>query len=115
MFKSGFDIEQKFEVFLYMCGIMEDSSPAINHMCEQFVTKVTQAPHSLFVQDRLFNITKEIRSKQRYLNPLYNDHIYYVWQLPLKRHSRLYLFNETPDWLKIGSTLQIAIKTDTNI
>ena len=38
MFTSWHKIEQNFEVFRFMCGIMDDPSPAINHMCEKFTT-----------------------------------------------------------------------------
>ena len=102
MFKSWFDIMKKFEVFLFMCGIMEDPSPAIDHMCEKYVTRITAEPYAYLRPDLLFKITAEIRRKGKFLNPLCNDHIYFVWQLPLKRQSRMYYFVQNLDWLNIG-------------
>ena len=110
MFKSWEDIEQKFEVFLFMCGIMEDPSPVINHMCEQYVTEISTDPYpsGITKEDYLFKITQEVRSKKQFLNPLYNEHVYHVWELPLKRQSRVYLFGENIDWLGIRSNSSIA-------
>ena len=105
MFESWDDIELKFEVFLFMCGIMEDPSSAIDHMCEQFATAVIEE------EVYLFQITQEVRSKKQFLNPLCNEHFYHVWELPLKRQSRAYLFGENIDWLGIGSHSSIAHMT----
>ena len=108
MFESWLDIAMKFEVFLFMCGIMEDPSPAIDHLCEQYATEINTDPDGLYVPpDRLFKITAEIRRKGKFLNPFCNDHIYFVWQLPLKRQSRVYLFVKNRDWLGIGSNSSI--------
>ena len=84
MFKSWWDIEQKFEVFLFMCGIMEDPSPIIDHMCEQYTTEIFTHPYHISKEDYLFKITQELRNKEKFLNPLCNDHVYFIWQLPLK-------------------------------
>ena len=113
MFKSWNDIQQKFEVFLFMCGIMDDPSPAIDHICEHYATVINIDPNtfSRSVQDDLFKLTVEIRRKGKFLNPFCNDHIYFVWQLPLKRQSRLYLFGENLDWLNIGDNANTTHKT----
>ena len=112
MFESWRDIVIKFEVFLFMCGIMEDPSPAINHMCEQYATKINTDPYGGYLlPDRLFKIAAEIRRKGKFLNPLCNDHIYFVWQLPLKRQSRLYHFGQNLDWLNIGDNANTTLKT----
>ena len=103
MFESWEDIVWKFEVFLFMCGIMDDPSPVINHMCEQYATEINTDPHDGYLlQDHLFKITVEIRRKGKFLNPFCNDHIYFVWQLPLRKQSRLYFFGQNLDWLNIG-------------
>ena len=103
MFESWYDIGQKFEVFLFMCGIMDDPSPAIDHMCEHYATTINTDPHGGYpLPDHLFKIAVEIRRKGKFLNPFCNDHIYFVWQLPLKRQSRLYHFGQNLDWLNIG-------------
>ena len=111
MFESWWDIEQKFEVFLFMCGIMEDPSPAIDHICEQYATCMKTERYGYHPQDHLFKIATEIRNKQKFLNPLCNDHIYFVWQLPLKRQSRLYHFGRNLDWLNIGDNANTTHKT----
>ena len=102
MFKCWIDIVMKFEVFLFMCGIMEDPSPAIDHMCEQYVIAIDTESHAHPPTDHLFKIAAEIRRKGKFLNPLCNDHIYFVWQLPLRQQSRLYFFGQNLDWLNIG-------------
>ena len=115
MFESWTDIRKKFEVFLFMCGIMEDPSPAINHMCKQYATEY---PHGYPELHHLLKITTEIRNKQKFLNPFCNDHIYFVWQLPLKQQSRIYIFYENRDWLEIGNhggTTHMALETNTDI
>ena len=102
MFESWRDIAMKFEVFLFMCGIMEDPSPVIDLMCEEYATKRSTDPKDVLSEEYLFKITQEVRSKKQFLNPLCNDHIYHVWELPLKRQSRLYHFGQNFDWLNIG-------------
>ena len=112
MFESWDDIELEFEVFLFMCGIMEDPSSAIDHMCEQFATAVIEE------EVYLFQITQEVRSKKQFLNPLCNEHFYHVWELPLKQQSRLYLFGENIDWLGIrskSSSAHMAQETSSKI
>ena len=76
--------------------------------CEQYVneSKISEGDFSfvLFPNERnLIQVSKEIRNKKTFLNPFCNEHFYHVWQLPLKRHSRLYYFGENLDWLEIGS------------
>ena len=115
MFKSWDDIEQKFEVFLFMCGIMEDPSPAIDHMCEQYVRDLTALRSFYQYTDLLFKIIKEIRSKRNILNHFCNEHFYHVWQLPLKQQSRMYIFGENLDWLQIGSNATTTHVGDTRI
>ena len=112
MFESWRDIEQKFEVFLFMCGTMEDPSPAIDHMCEQYATKIITGLYAYLELEHLCKITKEIRSKKKFLNPFCNDHIYFVWQLPLRQHSRLYIFDRNLDWLNIGDNANTTYKRD---
>ena len=102
MFESWMDIVRKFEVFLFMCGIMEDPSPAINHICEQYATCIKTEPYGYPEPVLLFKITTEIRRKGKFLNPLCNEHFYHVWELPLKRQSRVYYFGQNLDWLNIG-------------
>ena len=118
MFKSWQDIEQNFEVFLLMCGIMDDPSPAIDHMCEQFVTEINKDQLNFPDAEHLLKITKEIRSKEKFLDPFCNDHFYFVWQLPLKQQSRVYVFCENLDWLGIasnGSTTYLVHNMDAEI
>ena len=104
MFKSSEDIEQRFEVFLFMCGIMEDPSSAINHLCEQYVNdfKREQNFEYRLDEDYFIKVSKEIRNKKKFLNPFYNEQFYHVWQLPLKRQSRFYYFGKNLDWLEIA-------------
>ena len=111
MFESWRDIEQKFEVFLFMCGIMEDPSPAIDHMCEQYATELTTYPGPIEEELYLFKITQELRNKEKFLNPLCNEQFYHVWELPLKRQSRLYYFGQNLDWLNIGDNANTTLKT----
>ena len=118
MYESWRDIIRKSEVFLFMCGIMEDPSPAIDHMCEQYATEISTGPEYAFEQYYLFKITQEVRSKKQFLNPLCNEQFYHVWELPLKRQSRMYHFGHNLDWLGIGSnasTAQMAHKMETHI
>ena len=119
IFKSWKDIVLKFEVFLFMCGIMEDPSPVVNHMCDKFVTEITRRLVSgafyMPTTRPLFKITKEIRSKKKFLNPLCNYHVYFIWQLPLKQRSRVYYFGDSLDWLGIGDNeCNTQGKMDTN-
>ena len=104
MFKSWEDIEQKFEVFLFMCSIMEDPSSAISHMCEQYVNdfKREQNLEDTLDEYHFIEVSKEIRNKKKFLNPFCNEHFYHVWQLPLKQQSRFYYFGKNLDWLEIG-------------
>ena len=119
MFESWRDTTRKFsEVFLFMCAIMEDPSPAIDHMCEQYATVIITEPFGYPLPDHLFKITAEIRRKGKFLNPLCNDHVYFVWQLPLKKQSRFYIFGGNLEWLEIGShvgTTHMACESDTEI
>ena len=108
MFEFWDDIERKFEVFLFMCGIMEDPSSAIDHMCQLYATEInsdypTPDPDDIIEeQDYLFKITQEIRSKKQFLNPFCNEHFYHVRELPLRQQSRVYFFGQNLDWLNIG-------------
>ena len=104
MFKSWSDIWKKFEVFLFMCGIMEDPSPAIDHMCELYATQIGISTDLDYIAEEhyLFKITQEFRSKKQFLNPLCNEQFYHVWELPLRQQSRLYFFGQNLDWLNIG-------------
>ena len=111
MFESWRDIEQKFEVFLFMCGIMDDPSPVIDHMCEQYAKEISTYPDDIAEEDYLFKITQEVRSKKQFLNPLCNERFYYVWELPLRQQSRLYFFGENFDWLNIGDNANTTLKT----
>ena len=106
MFKSWWDIEEKFEVFSFMCGILEDPSPAVDHLCEQYAA-------CIYFQGayHLIKITNEIRNKKKFLNLFCNDHIYFVWKLPLQQQSRYYLFDGNLDWLKIGSNASTTYLT----
>ena len=111
MFKSWDDIDQKFEVFLFMCGIIEDPSPVIDHMCEQYPPEIFTDPECAFEEDYLFKITQEVRSKKQFLNPLCNEQFYHVWQLPLRQQSRLYFFGRNLDLLNIGDNANTSHKT----
>ena len=119
MFEFWWDIEQNFEVFLFMCGIMEDPSPVIDHMCEQYVNNLKGKGGYVSVNERhLCAIYKEINNKSRFLNPFCNEHFYHVWQLPLKRQSKFYFFSESLDWLEIESnarTIDLVHNTDADI
>ena len=117
MFGSWDDIEQKFEVFLFMCGIMEDPSPVISHMCEQYAMEMHLEPEKFSKLHHLFEITKETRSKEKFLNPFCNDQIYHVWQLPLEGESECYIFGKSLDRLQVGDagTTFMTQEMDTNI
>ena len=117
MFHSWWAIDNKFEVFLFMCGIMEDPSLAIRHFCEEYATEKFSATDHFLEPYHLLQITKETRSKENFLNPFCNDQIYHVWQLPLKGESKCYIFDDSPHWLQIGdnaSNTFITQETDTS-
>ena len=111
MFESWRDIVLKFEVFLFMCGMMDDPSPAIDHMCEQYATATNTDLYGYPSPDCLLKIAAEIGRKGKFLNPLCNDHVYFVWQLPLKRQSKMYHFGQNLDWLNIEDNANTTLKT----
>ena len=83
-----------FEVVKMACALMDDPSTLVELVCQKFVDN---AVHNIRRRlwygkvETLCDFAQELKGKS--LDPLCNSQFYYVTELPLKRRSRMYVFD----------------------
>ena len=83
-----------FEVVKMACALMDDPSTLVELVCQQFVDNAVHNIRRRLWYGRvetLRDFAQELKAKS--LDPLCNSQFYYVTELPLKRRSRMYVFD----------------------
>ena len=91
MFKSFSDVAENFDVVKSACVLMEDASDFMEHICEKFVENAK----ACLRKRRWYGgvrVLSALAAKVKNVNPLCNEHFYFVTKLPLVRSSRMYQF-----------------------
>ena len=85
---------QHFEVVKLACALMDDPSNLVELVCQKFVDNAVHNVRRRLWYGRvetLRDFAQELKGKS--LDPLCNSQFYYVTELPLKRRSRMYVFD----------------------
>ena len=94
MLPSWRNITRHFEVVKLACALMDDSSSLVELVCQKFVENAVHNIRRRLWYGRvetLQEFAQELNGKS--LDPLCNSQFYYVTELPLRRRSRMYVFD----------------------
>ena len=83
-----------FEAVKMACALMDDPSTLVELVCQKFVDNAIHNIRRRLWYGRvetLRDFAQELKEKS--LDPLCNSQFYYVTELPLKRRSRMYVFD----------------------
>ena len=83
-----------FEVVKLACALMDDPSSLVELVCQKFVENAVHNMRRRLSYGRVKTLQEFAQElKGQSLDPLCNSQFYYVTELPLRRRSRMYVFD----------------------
>ena len=94
MFRTWGNIKRHFEVMKSACSLQQDPSVLVELVCHRYVefaTKNLRKRYWYGNSEDLSQLAQQLKGSS--IDPLCNSKFYLVTELPLKRRSRMYVFN----------------------